>query len=52
MTSNLFQTLYGLPAAGGVFVAYLIPGYLLAGLHFSSDLIVFHNYIGTSIKDN
>ena len=38
------QTIYGLPAAGGVFAAYIVPGYLLGGLH--SDLSIFYYFIG------
>ena len=38
------QTIYGLPAAGGVFAAYIVPGYLLGGLH--SDLSIFYFFIG------
>ena len=35
MNSYFFipQTIYGLPAAGGIFLAYVMPAYLLGGLH-------------------
>ena len=38
------QTIYGLPAAGGVFAAYIVPGYLLGGLQ--DDLSIFYYFIG------
>ena len=42
----LFQTIYGLPAAGGVFAAYIVPGYLLGGLHAKDLNDDFLFYIG------
>ena len=38
-----------LVSSGGVFLAYVIPGYLLAGLHYpqqDEDLDIFYFYIG------
>ena len=40
------QTIYSLPPAGGVFLAYIVPGYLLGGLHSHSDLNPFTYFIG------
>ena len=51
--------LYNLPSSGGVFLAYIVPAYLLAGLHredaeeplFSGGSLlgkVFFQYIGMS----
>ena len=52
------QMLYNIPSSGGVFLAYIVPAYLLAGLHredaeepiFSGGSLlgkVFFQYIGT-----
>ena len=41
--------LLNLVSSGGVFLAYAVPGYLLAGLHYpqqDDDLDVFYFYIG------
>ena len=54
----VFQMLYNIPSSGGVFLAYIVPAYLLAGLHredaeepiFSGGSLlgkVFFQYIGT-----
>lgn len=43
------QTLYNFVSSGGVFLAYILPGYLLAGLHYpkqAEDLNNFYFYIG------
>jgi len=44
----LTKTLYSLPASVGVGVAYCVPAYLLAGLHYPDigDLTSFYLYIG------
>jgi len=44
----LTKTLYSLPASIGVGVAYCVPAYLLAGLHYPDigDLTSFYLYIG------
>ncbi|CAB4062302.1 unnamed protein product [Lepeophtheirus salmonis] len=41
-------TLYSIPGIVGIFLAYIIPGYLLAGIHYQNvnDLDVFYYYIG------
>ena len=41
-----------LVSSGGVFLAYVIPGYLLAGLHYpqqDEDLDIFYFYIGENL---
>ena len=54
----VLQMLYNIPSSGGVFLAYIVPAYLLAGLHredaeepiFSGGSLlgkVFFQYIGT-----
>ena len=44
------QTIYSLPTCGGIFLAYIVPGYLLAGIHYkevlSKDFNLFYLYIG------
>eukprot|EP00096_Caligus_rogercresseyi_P011213 TRINITY_DN4346_c0_g1_i1.p1 TRINITY_DN4346_c0_g1~~TRINITY_DN4346_c0_g1_i1.p1 ORF type:complete len:975 (+),score=241.06 TRINITY_DN4346_c0_g1_i1:188-3112(+) len=42
------KTLYSIPGIVGIFFAYIIPGYLLAGIHYRNvnDLDVFYYYIG------
>lgn len=53
---NLFslQTVYGIPSAAGIFLAYIIPGYLLAGIHYPEvpDLDIFYLYIGKNIHSS
>lgn len=45
------KTIYSIPSAGGIFLAYIIPGYLLAGLHYPNvqDLNIFYMYIGSML---
>ena len=47
---SLPQTIYSLPTCGGIFLAYIVPGYLLAGIHYkevlSKDFNLFYLYIG------
>ena len=45
-----FQTIYGLPAAGGIFLAYVMPAYLLGGLHNDLDKDTFVYYSGNLKK--
>ena len=49
----LFQSVYSLPATGGILLAYIIPGYLLTGIHYPKlpDLNSFYQYIGTGSMD-
>ena len=51
LIKNLFfQTIYGLPAAGGIFLAYVMPAYLLGGLHNDLDKDTFVYYSGNLKK--
>ena len=53
LIKNLFfQTIYGLPAAGGIFLAYVMPAYLLGGLHNDLDKDTFVYYSGNFKKKN
>ena len=44
----LLQSLYSAPVAAAVFLAYTIPSYLLAGIHYPKlpDLNAFYLYLG------
>ncbi|XP_040564085.1 ATP-binding cassette sub-family G member 8 [Lepeophtheirus salmonis] len=48
MAYIFIKTLYSIPGIVGIFLAYIIPGYLLAGIHYQNvnDLDVFYYYIG------
>ena len=47
------QTFYSMPTSGGIFLAYIVPGYLLAGIHYkevmSRDFDLFYLHIGNKI---
>ena len=45
------KTLYSLPGSAGVFLAYTVPAYLLAGIHYPdiADLNSFYIYLGYMI---
>ena len=49
---RFLQTLYSLPACGGIFLAYTIPGYLLAGIHYAEarKLDIFYLFIGETCR--
>jgi hypothetical protein len=44
------QSVYSIPTCGGVFLAYTVPGYILAGIHYNEvvarDFDVFYLYLG------
>ena len=53
------QTIYGLPAAGGIFLAYVMPAYLLGGLHKDitndlkhEDFNTFFYYSGKYVEND
>ena len=52
--SNVFlQAMYSAPAVVGEIVAYTVPAYLLAGIHYrdSKDLDSFYMYIGAFVTE-
>lgn len=40
--------IYTIPTSFGIFLAYVIPGYLLAGIHYPEvrDLNIFYYHVG------
>ena len=46
----LLQSIYSIPSCAGIFLAYMIPGYLLAGIHYPQPphLNHFYSYLGNN----